>query len=69
MQRFKTLNLDFIEISPPSSPILREKLNHLLDESVSWSAAIASVDRKTGRYQIILQGTLPERREVHQHAA
>ncbi len=69
MQRFKTLNLDFIEILPSSSPALQEMLNTLLKESRSWSVAIASLDQTSGTYKLVIQGTLPEKSQVHQNAA
>jgi len=58
MFRFKTRDFDVLEITPPSSPILKEKLDDILDGSDQLNAVIESVDTATGTYRILLQGKL-----------
>ena len=69
MSRFHTMDLDYLEILPSSSNALKEGVQAILNQSVSYSAAIESVDEKTGTYKIVLQGTLPESQQLHQNAA
>lgn len=56
--RFNTRGFDVIEITPPSSPILKEKLEEIIDDSKKWNAVVESLDQQTGTYRILLQGTL-----------
>jgi hypothetical protein len=56
--RFNTRDFDFLEITPPSSPILKEKLDDILGDSDQLNAVIESVDPTTGTYRILLQGKL-----------
>jgi hypothetical protein len=58
MCRFKTRDFDVIEITSPSSPLLKEKLEDIIDESEKWNAVVESLDQETGTYRILLQGTL-----------
>jgi hypothetical protein len=58
MFKFKTRDFDEIEITPPSSPSLKEKLEEIIDESQKWNAVVESLDQETGTYRILLQGTL-----------
>ena len=60
MQHVPNSNLDYLEILPPSSAALKEEVESILNKSESYSAAIKSIDKKTGTYQIILQGRLPQ---------
>ena len=69
MQRYRTIDLDLLEIMPPSSRALREKFNTLLDNSSTWSAAITGFDKATGTYEIVLRGTLPQKYQARQNAA
>jgi hypothetical protein len=69
MSRFHTLDLDYLEVLPASSNALKERVQTLLNQSLSYSAAIASLDSQTGTYKIVLQGTLPEVKRAHQRAA
>ncbi|MFQ5627857.1 MAG: hypothetical protein ACE5I1_03785 [bacterium] len=69
MQRFRTTDLDYLEILPASSNALKERVQNILNQSLSYSAAIASMDSQTGTYKIVLQGTLPEVSLMHQNAA
>jgi len=69
MQRYRTIELDLLEIMPPSSQALRDKFNKLLDNSNTWSAAITGFDKTTGTYEIILKGTLAPKIHARQNAA
>lgn len=69
MKHIKTTDFDYLEILPASSTALKEKVENILEQSFSYSAAIASFDPKTGTYQIVLQGTLPDNAQTRQHAA
>ncbi len=60
MFRFKTRDFDVMEITPPSSPVLKEKLADILAGSEKWNAVVESLDPETGAYRILLQGTLRE---------
>jgi hypothetical protein len=51
-------DFDLIELIPPSSNALRVKIGNILKLSSSWTAAVKSIDQKTGDYRIVLQGTL-----------
>ncbi len=51
-------DLDYIEISKPSSPDLRENVQNILQNSTRYSAAVASLDSGTGTYEIVLKGRL-----------
>lgn len=69
MPRYRTTDLDYLEILPASSSALKDRVQTILNQSISFSAAIASLDAKTGTYKIVLQGTLPESQRTHQQAA
>lgn len=58
MDKFYTRDFDLIEHIPPSSNALREKIGNILRLSSSWTADVTSIDKATGDYQIVLQGTL-----------
>ena len=58
MGKNQNSELDYLELNPPSSPALKENLDSVLDSSQNWNAAIESLDRKTGDYRIIVEGTL-----------
>jgi hypothetical protein len=60
MFKFKTRDFDVMEITPPSSPVLKEKLADILAGSERWNAVVESIDPETGAYRILLQGTLRE---------
>lgn len=69
MYRFRTTDLDYLEILPASSNALKERVQSILTQSISYSAAIASLDSQSGTYKIVLQGTLPKVRQMHKKAA
>jgi len=58
MFNFKTRIFDVLEITPPSSPVLKENLGDLLDGSDTLNAVVESLDPATGTYRILLQGKL-----------
>jgi hypothetical protein len=58
MFKFNTRDFDVMDIIPPSSSVLKEKLDHILSDSEKWNAVIESVDPGTGTYRILLQGKL-----------
>jgi len=58
MFKFNSRELDLIEVLPASSPALKQNLEQIIDESSKWNAAIASLDHSTGKYRIVLEGTL-----------
>ena len=65
MQNFYTRDFDLIEHIPPSSNALREKIGNILKYSKNWTANVSCVDKNSGSYQIILQGTLKKDGTVH----
>ena len=70
MSKFKTVELDFLEIATPSSSDLKKHVKRVLDESTTWKAAIAGLDPETGAYEIVLKGTLPAKTDaLRQNAA
>lgn len=58
MPRFRMHDLSTLEASPTSPATLREKLGALLVHSVAAQAQVELVDRETGEYRVVLQGTL-----------
>jgi hypothetical protein len=58
MSRFRLQDLNTLEVSPTSPATLRDKLGALLVHSVNAAAQVESVDRETGEYRVVLQGTL-----------
>ncbi len=69
MKRSHTTDLDYIEILPAASPAMKKKVEKLVSSSTNLNAVIASLDRETGTYEIILQGTLTQNIQRHQNAA
>ncbi len=58
MFNFKTRIFDVLEITPPSSPVLKENLDDLFEGSDKLNAVVESLDPATGAYRILLQGKL-----------
>jgi hypothetical protein len=58
MPRFRIHDLNVLEVSPTSPATLRDKLGALLVHSVAAQAQVEMVDRETGEYRVVLQGTL-----------
>jgi hypothetical protein len=53
-------DLTTLEISPTSPATLRRKIGELIVHSVSAAARVEMVDRETGEYRVVLQGTLDQ---------
>ena len=66
MPRFRLQDLPTLEASPTSPATLLSKIGELIVHSMNAAAQVEMVDRETGEYRVILQGTLdledPERR-------
>jgi len=60
MEKFYTRDFDLIELIPPSSNALREKIGNILRSSKDWRADVSRIDKSTGNYRIILRGTLKQ---------
>lgn len=58
MPRFRIHDLRHLEVSPTSPATLRDKLGSLIVHSVSAQAQVEMIDRETGEYRVVLQGTL-----------
>ena len=58
MSRFRLQDFPNLEQSPTSPGTLQRKLGDLLVHSVSAAARVEMVDRETGEYRVVLQGTL-----------
>ena len=65
MEKYYTRDFDLIEHIPPSSNALREKIGNILKGSKNWTANVSNIDKVTGNYQIILQGTLTKDEIIH----
>jgi len=59
MFKFRSREIDYIEVLPPASVALKANLEQLIDDSSNLNAALESLDKQTGTYRIVLQGTLP----------
>jgi hypothetical protein len=58
MTRFRLSDLPALEASPTSPATLRSKIGELIIHSVSAAAQVEMVDRESGEYRVVLQGTL-----------
>jgi len=58
MEPVNTHDFDLLEHIPPTSNLLRQKIENILKNSEAWTADVIRVDQDTGRYRIVLQGTL-----------
>jgi len=58
MSRFRLQDLSTLESSPTSPATLRAKIGDLIIHSMNAAAQVEMVDRETGEYRIVLQGTL-----------
>ena len=65
MEKYYTRDFDLIEHIPSSSNALREKIGNILKGSQNWTANVSNIDKVTGTYQIILQGTLSKNDILH----
>ena len=58
MPRFRLQDLPSLETSPTSPASLGAKVGDLIVHSVSAVAQVELLDRETGEYRVVLQGTL-----------
>jgi hypothetical protein len=58
MSRFKLTDLSSLEKSPTSPLTLRNKLGEMLFNSTTAAATVEVVNKETGEYRVVLQGTL-----------
>jgi len=58
MSRFKISDLSTLEKSPTSPLTLRNKLGEMLFNSTQAVATVEIVNKETGEYRVVLQGTL-----------
>ena len=65
IEKFYTRDFDLIEHIPDSSNALREKIGNILRCSKNWTANVSNIDKVSGSYQIILQGTLRKNESIH----
>ena len=58
MSRFKVGDLSTLEKSPTSPLTLRNKIGEMLFNSTQAVATVEIVNKDTGEYRVVLQGTL-----------
>ncbi|HEV8376503.1 MAG TPA: hypothetical protein VGR38_09780 [Candidatus Polarisedimenticolia bacterium] len=58
MPRFKLADLSGLEKSPTSPLTLRNKIGEMLFNSTQAVATVEVVNKETGEYRVVLQGTL-----------
>ncbi|PYQ09866.1 MAG: hypothetical protein DMH00_12310 [Acidobacteria bacterium] len=58
MSRFKIADLSSLEKSPTSPLTLRNKIGEMLFNSTQAVATVEVVNKETGEYRVVLQGTL-----------
>ena len=58
MSRFKVGDLSTLEKSPTSPLTLRNKIGEMLFNSTQAVATVEIVNKGTGEYRVVLQGTL-----------
>jgi hypothetical protein len=58
MSRFKLTDLSTLEKSPTSPLTLRNKIGEMLFNSTQAVATVEIVNKETGEYRVVLQGTL-----------
>ena len=58
MPRFRLQDLPSLESSPTSPATLRAKIGELIIHSMNAAAQVEMVNRETGEYRVVLQGTL-----------
>lgn len=56
--KYKTRDFDLLDIVPPSSFALKEKIDSIIVGSQKWTATVECLNPGTGAYRIILQGQL-----------
>jgi hypothetical protein len=60
MPRFRLQDLPTLEASPTSPAALKAKIGELIIHSVSAAAKVEMLDRETGEYRVVVQGTLDQ---------
>ncbi len=58
MTKFNVRDLEVIKNAKLSPAMLKRQLGMLIDSSGNYRAIVASFNRMTGEYRIVLQGTL-----------
>ena len=58
MTRFRLSDFPTLESSPTSPAHLRSKIGELIIHSVSAAAQVEMIDRDSGEYRVVLEGTL-----------
>ena len=58
MTNFNIRDLEIIRNANLSTSTLRRQISNMLESSDNCRAIVESLDRKTGEYRIVLQGTL-----------
>ncbi|PYT10598.1 MAG: hypothetical protein DMF51_17985 [Acidobacteria bacterium] len=58
MPRYRLHDLPALEASPTSPATLRSKIGDLIIHSLNAAAQVEMLDRETGEYRVVLQGTL-----------
>ena len=58
MSRFRLQDISTLEASPTSPAALRAKIGELIIHSVNAAAQVEMVNRESGEYRVVLQGTL-----------
>jgi len=60
--KYKTRDFDLIDIAPPSSFALKERIDSIIVGSQKWTATVETLDLEDGTYRIVLQGRLRDGR-------
>lgn len=58
MTKFNIRDLEIIKNANVSSSTLKRQLTNMLENSTNCRAIVESLNRETGEYRIVLQGTL-----------
>lgn len=61
MTKFNVRDLEIIKNAKISSSTLKRQLGSMLESAVNYRAVVESLNRETGEYRIVLQGTLDTR--------
>ena len=58
MSQFRLQDISTLETSPTSPAALRAKIGELIIHSVNAAAQVEMINRESGEYRVVLQGTL-----------
>jgi RNA-binding protein YlmH len=61
MTKFNVRDLEIIKNAKFTSSTLKRQLGNMLESSGNCRAIVESLNRETGEYQIVLQGTIETR--------